>query len=90
MSVKEIRKQEPNPNLIKHLKGLTKDAESGDLQGIIGVVIYEDGTTSDHWTAPPKSYQISIISDRVIGCLEGIKYQLFSGRFGINADNVWY
>ena len=87
MSVKEIKTTEPNPDLVTRFKALLEDAESGKLQGVVGVVIYDNGNSSDFWVSAPRGYNISLISDRIIGCLERIKYQLLSDRHNVEADD---
>lgn len=89
MSVEQIKTVEPNPTLVKQLEDLLKDAESGKLQAIVGVVIYENGNSSDFWVAPPKDYHVSILSDRIVGCIERIKYQLLSNRYNVDAEDSW-
>ena len=83
MTVEQIKTIEPNPDLVARCKALLVDAESGELQGIVGVVVYDNGISSDFWVQAPKGYDISLISDRIIGCLERIKYQLLSDRYNV-------
>lgn len=89
MSVSEIKIVEPNPDLVTRCKSLLEDAESGELQGICGVVIYENGNSSEFWVAAPKDYHVNLISDRIIGCIERIKYQLLSNRYNVDAEDSW-
>ena len=89
MNIHEIKTPEPNPDLVSQIKKLLVDAESGKLQGMVGVVIYENGNSSETWTAPPKSYHLNLVSDRIIGCIERIKYQLLSHRYNVDAEDSW-
>lgn len=89
MSVTDIKTVEPSADLVERCKSLLKDAESGELQGIVGVVIYETGDTAEFWVAPPKGYHINLISDRIVGCIERIKYQLLSHRYNVDAEDGW-
>jgi len=87
MSVKQIKITEPNPALVERCQSLLEKAESGELQGIVGAVIYDNGNSGDFWVSAPSVYDISLISDRIIGCLERIKYQLLSDRHNVEADD---
>ena len=89
MSVKEIKTIEPNPDLITRCNALLEEAKSGELQGIVGVVIYENGNSSEFWVSAPKNYHLNLISDRIIGCIERIKYQLLSTRYNVDAEDNW-
>ncbi len=89
MSVTEIKTVEPNPDLIVRCKSLLKSAESGELQAIVGVVIYENGNSSEFWVGAPKDYHVNLVSDRIIGCIERIKYQLLSHRYNVDAEDSW-
>ncbi len=68
---------------------LLADAESGTIQSIVGVVICESGYSADFWVSAPKNYHLSIVSDRIIGCIERIKYQLLSRRHNIDVEDTW-
>lgn len=87
--LREIRIKEPNADLIDQLEGQLIRAKTGDLVGIIGVVVYNDGTTSEFWTPAPKVYHVHLVSDRIVGCLERIKFQLLSRRYGVDAADTW-
>ena len=89
MSVTEIKTVEPNPDLIARCKVLLADAESGEIQGIVGVVVYDISSTSEFWVPPPKGYHLNLVSDRIVGCLERIKYQLLSHRYNVDAEDGW-
>jgi len=89
VTVRELKTTEPNADLVERLEVLLKDAKSGEIQSIIGMVIYENGNPGDFWVAAPKGYHISIMSDRIIGCLERIKYQMLSTRHGIETEDVF-
>lgn len=89
MSVTEIKTVVPNPVLVERCKALLEDAESGELQGIIGVVIYETSNTDEFWVPPPKGYHLNLVSDRIVGCIERIKYQLLSHRYNVEAEDSW-
>jgi len=89
MTVKQIKTVEPNQLLVKQCEGLLEDAKSGKIQGIVGAVIYDDGSSSEHWTPAPKSYHEALTCDRMVGCLERIKYQLLSYRHGVTDTFEW-
>ena len=89
MSVELIKTVEPNPDLIEWCRSALKDAESGEIQGILGVIIYDSAATSEFWTPPPGRYQINLVSDQIVGCIERIKYQLLSHRYNVDAEDSW-
>jgi len=89
MSVTAIKTVEPNADLVKRCKALLEEAESGEIQGIVGVVVYDTSSTSEFWVPPPKGYHINLISDRIVGCIERIKYQLLSHRYNVDAEDSW-
>lgn len=89
MTVKEIKTVESNPDLVRWFKKGLEQAERGELQGIVGVVVYENGNSADFWVFAPKCYHTNLISDRIIGCFERIKYQLLSQRHNVDAEDRW-
>ena len=89
MSVAPIKTTEPNPALVTRFKALLKDAESGELQGIVGVIVYDNSNPSEFWVSAPKDYHLNIVSDRIVGCLERIKYKLLSHRYNVDAEDTW-
>lgn len=89
MTVEQIKTHEPNQSLVEQCEDLLKDAKSGKIQGIIGAVIHNDSSTSEYWVPAPNSYHVNIICDRMIGCLERIKYQLLSYRHGVTDTFEW-
>lgn len=78
----EIKRVEPNQDLVKQMEAMLEQAKSGELQGWIGVAIFDDGTVDDCWMEPPKHYHISILSDRVVGCLHRAAFRLLNIRWG--------
>jgi len=89
MPVRELKIREPNPVLVDRLKDMLKKAEVGELQAIIGVVIFDDSNVDNFWITAPKSYHIAASSDRVVGCLERIKYQFLSMRHNVDINDVF-
>ena len=89
MTIAEIKPKEVNPELVEALENMLDDAKDGKLQGIIGTVIFDDGISSEFWVSPPKHYQVNVVSDRIIGCLERLKYQLLSMRYNVDAEDSW-
>lgn len=87
--LREIKTVEPNPDLVERCKSLLADAESGEIQAVVGVVVYETGYTSEFWVSAPKNYQLNIVSDRIVGCIERIKYALLSNRYNVDAEDSW-
>jgi len=82
VTVSEVRPQEPNENLVKHLEGMMEQAKTGKMQGMVAVSIWDDGTTGNGWAGPPKCYHTTIVSRRIIGELEYMKLDLMtSGRW---------
>lgn len=78
MSVQDIRKTEANPNFVAFVEGMLEDAKSGEIQGMCGVLIYENSHVSDFWCNPPKVYHTKITSRRVIGELECMKLEFMT------------
>ena len=89
MSVREIKTVEPNADLVERCKILLEEAESGEIQGIVGLVVYDVSNTSEFWVPPPKGYDVSLVSDRIVGCIERIKYRLLSHRYNVDAEDSW-
>lgn len=89
MSVTDIKTTVPNPVLVERCKTLLEDAESGEIQGIVGVVVYDSSITSEFWVPAPKGYHLNLVSDRIVGCIERIKYQLLSHRYNVDAEDSW-
>ena len=85
--VREIRIHEPNQDLVDYAELLLKDAKSGKLQAIAGVVVFDNGNTADIWISAPKGHPLALQSDRMIGCLERIKFQLIAHRHGIETED---
>lgn len=82
--IQEINLKQPNPRLVSQLRGLLKDAESGDIVGIAGAVYYHDGCTSEHWVRTPESYSADVVGDRLLGCLTRLQFMLMACRLGID------
>lgn len=85
----EIRKHAPNQVLIDYLEGLLENAKSGHVQSICGVIVFASGSTSDMWVNAPLGYPINLHSDRMIGCLERIKFQLIAHRHGVETEDEY-
>lgn len=84
--VTELRTKEPNALLIKELKDWLVRAEAGQIQGYVGVIMFEDGNVGDCWTQPPKPYHTTIVCDRVIGALARLSHKLLA--FSTDADEM--
>ena len=89
MSVEELRIHEPNKDLVEYAELLLKDAKTGKLQAIAGVVVFDNGNTADVWVNAPKGQRLDLHSDRMIGCLERVKFQLLAHRHGIETEDVF-
>lgn len=87
--IRELRIHEPNANLVEWGERFLEDAKSGRLQSIVGVVVFENGNTSDIWIMAPDGYPVQIHSDRMIGCIERIKFQLIAHRHGIDTEDCY-
>lgn len=87
--VSEIRSKQPNQNLIEYAEKLLRDAKSGELQSIAGVVVFSEGTTSEIWISAPAGYPLHLHSDRMLGCLERLKFTLMAHRSGLDAEDTW-
>ncbi len=87
MSVEEIRVRGPNERLVEYAETLLADAKSGLLQSIVGVVVFDNGSTCDIWVAAPVGYPVHLHSDRMIGCLERVKFQLMAHRHGLETPD---
>lgn len=83
----EIRSHGPNQALIDYLEGLLENAKDGRVQSICGVIVFDSGSTSDMWVQAPDDYPIHLHSDRMIGCLERIKFQLIAHRHGVETED---
>ena len=81
-----IKKQEPSELMVSALEKLLEDAKEGTLQGMVGVAIFDDGTTDQFWYEPPKVYHTTVISDRIIGAMERCKHKLLKVRVDIDDD----
>lgn len=68
--------------MVKMCENLLADAKSGELQGVMGLVIYDNGNTDQFWADPPKQYHVTVISDRMVGALERMKHQVLRLRLG--------
>ncbi len=84
--IKELRIKEPNPALVHHLKRMLGDAETGNLQGLVGVAIFDNSTTDQFWYDTPKWYHTCVLADRIIGALERCKYKLLRLRVWAEDD----
>lgn len=87
--VREIRIHAPNQDLVEYAELLLKDAKSGTLQAIAGVVVFDNGNTGDIWISAPKGHPLAMQSDRMIGCLERVKFQLIAHRHGIETEDIF-
>ncbi len=84
--VEELRIKEPNQALVKELKDWVKRAESGQIQGYVGCILFDDGRVGDCWTQPPKPYHTTIVCDRVVGALARLSHKLLA--FSTEADKL--
>lgn len=75
-NLRDIKIHEPSPLLVEAMKKMLEDAESGLLQGMVGVCIFEAGNVDQFWYDPPKWYHTSVLADRIVGALERCKYKL--------------
>lgn len=50
------------------------------VQGIVGVVVFDNGNTDQFWEEPPKVYHTTLVSDRIVGSLERCKFKLLDIR----------
>jgi len=48
-NVKNVKDLTPNPELIKQLESMLRDAKSGELRSIVSVCAWDDDTTSNAW-----------------------------------------
>ena len=78
--VSEIRVHEPCQRTVEALEQLLDDAKKGNVQGAVGVVIFDDGSTDQFWYDPPKVYHTTVLSDRIIGAMERCKHKLLRVR----------
>ena len=53
----KVIKVKPDAALVAHLERLVARAKTGEIQGMVGLVIFEDATTSNHWRITDKIYQ---------------------------------
>lgn len=89
MTIKEVRTKEPNQVLIDHFELQLERAKSGELQGHVGIIIFDDGTTSSAWVNPPKDYHTKIVSTRIIGEIEYMKAELMTSDWYVRRDEFF-
>lgn len=87
--VEEIRTQESNQYLIEHLERMLKQAKTGLAQGMVSIVIYENGGTCYGWLKPPKEYHTTLTSSRMLGEIERLKYELLSSGRWVERDEIF-
>jgi len=87
--VREVRRQEPNEDLIKNLEDQLEKAKKGEIQGMVSISIWEDGSTCNGWVNPPKAYQTKIVSRRMIGELEYLKLDLMSAGRWVEREELF-
>ena len=80
--LKEIKTSEANPKFVNFLERLLTRAKTGEVQGIVGVIIFDSGVADDFWYKPSKQWHTSIVSDRVVGALEALVSGSVSGVDG--------
>ena len=86
-NVENIKEAKPNPLLVAHVERLLRDARAGTLQALCGVVIYNNGNSSDMWVNAPDGWPVHMHSDRMIGCIERIKFQLLTFRYNVETED---
>jgi hypothetical protein len=64
--LKDIKDMTPNPGLIRQLKTLLKEAESGRLITMVSVCSWEDRTTTNGFMFDNRSCQKLILSEVVL------------------------
>lgn len=73
--------------MVRYAKRMLREAKSGELQGMAGVVIYDDGCTDDFWVMAPRTYNVRLLSDRMVGAIERLKHQLLDIRLGMERED---
>jgi len=53
---------------------------------VIGVMMFDDGLTDHYWIDGPKVYHTTVVSDRIIGCLERLKSRILLHRNAADLD----
>jgi len=86
--IRQIKTSEPNQKLIEHLKDLLADAETGELQGIVEVRLWDSSETSQGWCPAPKGYHTQVASRRVVGELEYLKNLVIGDQLWIAQDEA--
>ncbi len=74
--IQELKIHEANEKLIDLLEYFLKQAKSGELQGIVGIKLFDDGYTSSFWSNTPKQYHTKINSCRIIGELHILQAEM--------------
>lgn len=85
----ELRPKVPNDRLIAYLETLLEDARSGEVVSVAGALIFHGGNSSEFWVMADKSYDLHLHSDRLVGALERMKFQMMCHRQGIDTDDTW-
>lgn len=88
-NVQDIETKIPNQDLIAQVSQLLALARSGEIVGMLGITVYHDGTTSDHWFNPTEAHQTKIVSRRVIGELECLKLEMMAGKRWVEREEIF-
>lgn len=89
-NLQEIRPAEPNPFLIKALESLLERAKTGELQGYVGLFMFNNQTVDEAWIETPKWWHTEISCDRAVGALERLKHKLLAIRVSDEVDRYVY
>lgn len=78
-------KRKPNQETIAHIEGLLEKAKTGELQGIINAVVWNDGESSRGWAGMKKEDFPKMLGEIFIAASNfAIQTE------GVNADNINY
>jgi hypothetical protein len=78
-------KRKPNQEAIAHIEGLLEKAKTGELQGIIAAVIWNDGQSSRGWAGLKEKDFPKALGELFIAASNfAIQTE------GVNADNINY
>lgn len=88
--LRRIETRRPDPELVQRLEMLLEDAKRGEVVGFCGVLLFHEGQADYAWfDARLPGWDSSVVSDRVIGALERMKFLLLSERHQLDAKDTW-
>ena len=75
-NIHQIRIHEPHPLAVSLAQRFLDDTKAGEVQGFVGVVIFDNGNVDQFWVDPPKRYHTTVVSDRMVGAMVRMQHKL--------------